>query len=90
MPKGTDLARATADMLLLREDLRTLLQARKIAHATLQRLQNHFQVAMTANTAIMGAAGLGLLTPMASATLHNGTTLALLAETLMGGGSTGK
>ncbi|WP_306591641.1 heavy metal translocating P-type ATPase [Geothrix sp. 21YS21S-4] len=84
MPKGTDLARATADMLLLREDLRTLLQARKIAHATLERLQNHFRVAMTANTAIMGAAGLGLLTPMASATLHNGTTLALLAESLMG------
>ncbi len=85
MPQSTDLARATADMLLIRDDLRTLLQARQIARGTLDHLQTHFNVALAANSAIVGGAGLGLLSPMASAMLHNGTTLALLLDTLGGG-----
>ena len=40
---------------------------------------------MSLNTAILGAAALGTLKPIAAATLHNGTTIAILLNALLGG-----
>lgn len=47
-------------------------------------MRSHFKAALAANPGLMGAADLGLLSPMASATLHDKTTLTLLLETLLG------
>ena len=45
----------------------------------------NYRLAVSLNTAILGAAALGTLKPIAAATLHNGTTIAILLNALLGG-----
>lgn len=82
MPMAADIARATADVILLENRLGGLADAVGLARTTLDLIERNFAVSVWTNTAIMGGASAGWLSPLVSSALHNGTTIALLAHAL--------
>ena len=84
MSRGADLARASADIVLTDDRLLAVAEARAIALGTLRVIRTNFAATVGVNTAIMAGALLGRLSPVASALLHNGTTLAVMAHALRG------
>jgi len=85
MARGADLARLTADIALLEDDLSRVADARALAQATLGRIGSNYRFTLGANSAILGAAALGLLSPVLASVLHNGSTIAILLNALRGG-----
>ena len=85
MQRGADLARLTSDVALLEDDIARVADARAIARATMRRIRSNFRFTVAANTAILGAAALGLLSAVGSSVLHNGSTIAILLNALRGG-----
>lgn len=82
LPKGSDLARDAAQVLLLKEDLRGLITAKQIADETMKVIHRVFMTNVGANTATVGLSMLGYLSPLASSMIHNGTTIATLMYAL--------
>lgn len=78
MPGGADLARESAQVVLLEDDLRILAVARDVAENTQHILKRTFKAAVGINSAVLLAASLGHLSPVASAFLHNASTLGIL------------
>ncbi len=78
MQKGADVARLSADIALLEDDIGRVADVKALANATMRRIDGNYRLAVGLNTAILGAAALGWLQPVATATLHNGTTIAIL------------
>ena len=85
MPGGADLARESAQVILLKEDLNGLATARQIADNTRQTLQNCFRATLVLNTLFLLLAGSGRLAPVTSAILHNANTVGLLAYAALSG-----
>ncbi len=84
MSRGADLARASADIVLTDDRLLAVADAREIALGTMSIIRTNFNATVGVNTAIMAGALMGRFSPVASALLHNGTTLAVLANALRG------
>ena len=84
MPRGADIARATADIVLMDDRLAAVADAREIAGRTMGLIRTNFNLAVGINTAILGGAVMGWLSPVASAVLHNGTTIGILLNALAG------
>jgi heavy metal translocating P-type ATPase len=84
MPRAAELARATADVVLLDDQLARLADARALSGATLTHLHRVLNGAAAVNTAVLAGAALGRLAPLPAAVLHNGTTLAVLAASWFG------
>lgn len=84
MPRGAEIARATADIVLLDDRLMAVAAAREIAQGTMRLIQTNFNLAVGINTGILAGAVLGWLSPVSSAILHNGTTIGILLNALMG------
>ncbi|MCB9959730.1 MAG: heavy metal translocating P-type ATPase [Rhodospirillaceae bacterium] len=82
MPLGADLARASADIVLLEDSLTALADTREAAQKAIGLIRSNFHAALGVNSALFVAASAGLLPPLAAAVLHNGTTLALLGRAL--------
>lgn len=82
MPLGADIARATADIVLLDDRLAAVAEAREAALNAMGMIRSNFRAAIGINTALFVAASAGFLSPIAAAVLHNGTTLALLGRAL--------
>lgn len=82
MQKGADLAKASADIGLLRDDFACILEAKMIANETMKKIDKNFSTTVWVNSFILGAATLGFLSPAATAFAHNGTTIALLANAI--------
>ncbi|MBF0110753.1 MAG: heavy metal translocating P-type ATPase [Magnetococcales bacterium] len=80
MPRGAEIARDTADVVLLQDRLDGVLIARAIALRTLEVVRGNFSTAVSLNSAILTGAGLGWLSPVATSVLHNGATLGVLAR----------
>ncbi|NBC47583.1 MAG: HAD-IC family P-type ATPase, partial [Gammaproteobacteria bacterium] len=78
MPNGADLAREAAQVVLMRSDLSALVAAVATARHTQQVLKRAALGAFGINTATMALAVAGILPPVASATLHNGSTVGIL------------
>ena len=78
MPGGADLARESAQVVLLEDDLRILAVARDVAENTQHILKRSFQAAVGINSAVLLAAATGKLTPVAAAFLHNASTIGIL------------
>jgi len=83
MPRAADIARATADIVLIDDRLDSLAQLFGIARETMKLIRSGFKIAVSANTAILGGAAGGYLSPRITAALHNGTTIAVLLRSLM-------
>jgi P-type E1-E2 ATPase len=84
MPRGADIARATADIVLMDDRLSAIADAREVAAGTLHLIRSNFRAAVGVNTAVLTGAVLGWLSPVMSAVLHNGTTVAVLLRALGG------
>ena len=82
MCAGTELARQVADVVLLKDELYGLVEARKMAQDAMKLVHSNIKIAEYVNSAIMLAAALGWLNPTASAILHNGTTMGILARSM--------
>ncbi len=79
MPKGADLARESAQMVLLEEDLGLLVLARNIAMQAQKTLKNSFYSTISINSLILLFASMGKVNPALSAFLHNAGTVGILA-----------
>ncbi|GAB6039604.1 heavy metal translocating P-type ATPase [Endothiovibrio diazotrophicus] len=84
MPRGADIARATADIVLLDDRLHAVADAHRVARRTMALIRSNFNVAVGVNSAILAGAIFGVLSPVASALLHNGTTIGILLRALRG------
>ena len=77
MSDGTDLAREVANVQLTRPSLEGLLNARLLGQRTLRRIQCNYVITMVCNTLFLLGGLFMILSPGASALLHNVTTLAV-------------
>ncbi len=82
MPRAADIARATADIVLLEDKLDGLAMLRGLAAETLALIRSIFKASVGINSAIMAGAVLGRLSPVATAFLHNGATIGILLRAL--------
>ena len=84
MHKGAGSAKATADISLLKDDIMSVAIAKELAVKTMKLIGSNFNSTVGINTAILSAATLGMLNPIATAILHNGTTIWLLLNSMKG------
>lgn len=82
MPEGADLARETADVILLRNDLRGIVTAKRTATKTMKVIKRVSAANIGINTATVLLSLFGRITPLQSALLHNGTTISTLLYAL--------
>jgi P-type E1-E2 ATPase len=85
MPRAADIARAAADIVLLEDRLDSLAEVLAICQSTMRLINSNFHVAVGMNTAILLGAISGRLPSLATATLHNGTTIGVLLRSLFAG-----
>lgn len=90
LPGGADLARESAQVLLLQDDLRTLLTARRIAQRAEHTIENCFKTAVGANSLFLLLASGGLIPPVMAAILHNASTVGVLGYAALSGMETPK
>ena len=67
MHKGADIAKATADISLLKDDIMSVALAKELANKTMKLISSNFRSTVGVNTAILSAATLGMLNPIATA-----------------------
>lgn len=82
MYKGADIAKATADISLLKDDIEAVVEAKSLANKTMQRIQSNFNATVGINSIILAGAAMGLFSPITTAILHNGTTIGLLLNSM--------
>jgi cation-transporting P-type ATPase C len=82
MQKGADIARLTADVALLEDRIERVADAKEAADAAMALIDRNYRLTVGLNTAILGAAALGFLSPVGTAVLHNGTTIGILLNAL--------
>ncbi len=84
MLQGADIARLTSDIVLFEDDLDLVAQAKAAAQATMKLIDSNYRLTVGINTAILAAAALGRLSPIAASILHNGATIGILLRALLG------
>lgn len=84
MSKGADIAKATADVSLLKDDIEAVADAKELAVKTMKLINNNFNATVGINSVILAGATFGLFTPITTAVLHNGTTIGLLLNSIKG------
>ncbi|QKG29107.1 heavy metal translocating P-type ATPase [Campylobacter sp. RM16187] len=84
MQKGADIAKATADISLLKDDIYSVVTAKDMANKTMRLINTNFNATVGINSLILAGATFGLFNPIATAVLHNGTTIGLLANSMKG------
>ena len=84
MQKGADIAKTTADISLLKDDIYAVVTAKEIADKTMKLINTNFNATVGINSLILAGATFGLFSPITTAVLHNGTTIGLLANSMKG------
>jgi len=84
MQKGSDIARVTADIALLKDQLDAVVTSKAIANQAVTLVRNNYNITLGANTAILLGAAVGRLNPVMTSLLHNGTTIGILLNALRG------
>jgi len=79
MPSGADLAKGAAKVVLLEEDLSTLITARDIAVQNQKVLKESFYATVGINSFVLLLAITNKISPITSALLHNAATVGILA-----------
>jgi Cu2+-exporting ATPase len=78
MSLGSDLAQASAQAVLLNDDLRSLCAAKRIALRQHGILRQCLVEGAAFNTLLLGLSSLGFLSPLAASLLHNANTFGLM------------
>lgn len=84
MSKGADIAKATADVSLLKDDISAVVEAKELANKTMKLINTNFNATVGINSAILAGATFGAFSPIVTAFLHNGTTIGLLLNSIRG------
>ena len=84
MSRGADIAKATADISLLKDDIVAVVEAKEYANKTMNLINNNFNATVGINSCILAGATFGLFSPIVTAVLHNGTTIGLLLNSIRG------
>lgn len=82
MAGGADMAREVADIVLVNEDLDSLLLARSISRVALRRIRKGFYTSLYCNSIFLAGGLTGLILPRLSAFLHNATTAAIAVSSV--------
>ncbi|HET6719293.1 MAG TPA: heavy metal translocating P-type ATPase [Rhodocyclaceae bacterium] len=82
MQRGADIARLTADIALLEDKIERVADAKALANAAMKRIDHNYRLTVGLNTGILAAAALGLLSPVTTSLLHNGSTIGILLNAL--------
>lgn len=82
MQRGADVARVSADVVLLEDDISVVVDIKELANKTIQRVSQNYKTTIGVNSAILLLATLGILSPVATSVLHNGTTVGILANAI--------
>ncbi|WP_319523040.1 heavy metal translocating P-type ATPase [uncultured Desulfosarcina sp.] len=90
MPDGSNLAKEAAMVLLLEDDLEALLKARQVATQTRVVIENCFKSAVGFNSIVLLMATLGVIPAVASALLHNMSTVSILGYAALSNRTNGK
>lgn len=84
MARGADVAKASADVSLLVDDVYGVLKAKIVANETMKLINTNFKTAVGTNSLILLGATFGTFSPIVTSFLHNGTTVGLLLNSLRG------
>jgi len=84
MSQGADIAKATADIGLLKDDIEAVSEAKELSQKTMKLINSNFNATVGINSCILLGATFGLFKPITTAVLHNGTTIGLLANSMKG------
>lgn len=84
MFKGADIAKATADISLLKDDISSVVEAKEYANKTMSLINTNFNATVGINSMILAGATFGFFSPIVTAILHNGTTIGLLLNSIKG------
>jgi len=79
---GAVIAREVADVTVAAEDLRELVWLKRLSDALMRRINRNYRFVMGFNGALILLGALGLLSPAASALLHNTSTVLLSLDCL--------
>lgn len=80
MDTGTAIAQEVADVTLAAGGLDAIVRLHALSRSLMGRLDRSFAAVMGINSALLAAGIVGIIRPQTSALLHNGTTIALAAE----------
>jgi len=67
---------------LLEDDIERVADAKQSANAVMDLIAANYRLTVGLNSGILSAAALGLLSPIATSLLHNGTTIGILLNAL--------
>ena len=84
MSSGADIAKATADIGLLKDDIEAVSEVKELSMKTMKLINTNFNATVGINSCILLGATFGLFKPITTAVLHNGTTIGLLANSMKG------
>ncbi len=87
MPHGGGLAQASAQAIILNDDLRSLCAAKRIAMRQHRILHHCLYEGAVVNTLLLGLAVAGALSPLAAAVLHNANTFTLMGYAMAKAGA---
>jgi Cu2+-exporting ATPase len=85
MPGGADLARESAQVVLLKDELNDLVIARQIAVRAQKTIKNCFDASVGLNSLFLLLAATGRIPPVMAAVLHNANTVGVLGYAAMAG-----
>ena len=74
---GAEIARQIADITIGSDDLESIIVLRDISTLLMKRIRFNYRTIVGFNTALIGLGIAGIMPPATSATLHNGSTVAL-------------
>jgi Cu2+-exporting ATPase len=75
VPRGADLARETAEVVLLDEDLRLLIRALELSRNAMGIIRQNIGLVALPNSVGLGLATVGRLSPLTATLVNNGSTL---------------
>jgi P-type E1-E2 ATPase len=75
--EGAQLARQIADVMISEDDLYKLITLKELSGLLMKRIHFNYRFVVGFNLGLIGLGLLGTIAPATSATLHNGSTIAL-------------
>lgn len=82
MKESADIAREISDVVLNRSDLRAVVNARKISTGVMKRIGENYALIVAINSTLLLLGLGGVITPSASALLHNASTIGASVRSL--------
>ncbi len=82
MSDASDIAKEAADITLRDAELTDLAELRELSVKLMERIDRNYRFILWFNSALLLSGLIGILTPSASAFLHNASTMAICAKSM--------